>query len=91
MERGRAPSSPKAPRSESRGPATPASAASKGAAQELEEITFAHIQNSVLEVFDRQISTAGLSKAQREAVNEGLRRASKQVTTSLQVGSILKP
>jgi len=60
-------------------------AAPQRSAPDLEDLTFANIENSVLEMFDRQISTTGLSKVQREAVNGGLKRAAKQVTESLQV------
>jgi len=85
MERATLPNSPKPGSSEQRGSATP-QGIPKTAVPDLEDLTFANIENSVLEMFDRQISTTGLSKSQREAVNEGLKRAAKQITASLQVG-----
>jgi hypothetical protein len=54
----------------------------------LEEMTIPNIENWVLEMFDREISTTELSTAQRTAVNEGLKRAAKQVMESLQVKTV---
>jgi hypothetical protein len=84
MERDSAPTSPKAGSAGRRSSTTPKTVVPSDA-PDLEDMTFANIENSVLEMFDRQISTTGLSAAQRMAVNEGLKKAAKQVTESLQV------